>query len=422
MIKCIDNDILIKEFLDRLNDRNNLFNDKEYEVVKNICDKVMKEKDEFLFECIKKYDNKEFKKENFIIDKKQLELIYNNLEQDKKDLITSAYKRIYDFHNNIKINSWHLINDNCTLGHRYIPLDTVAIYVPGGKAIYPSSVLMNAIPAIVAKVNTIVMATPTYNEMVLACAHKLGIECVYLMGGAHAISAFAYGTKLVKRVDKIVGPGNIYVTLAKKYVYGSVGIDSIAGPSEIVILANENANPRYIAADMLAQAEHDEKALAILIASSDSLINEVKESLKQLYDESQRKNILDVSLKENSCIIKVNKIQDGIELINLIAPEHLELMIEDYEYYLDKIRNVGAIFIGDYSSEVIGDYMAGPSHVLPTCGSARFSSCLSVEDFMKRSSIIKIDKTTFDELKNDAIKFGEIEKLDMHVKSVKIRK
>jgi histidinol dehydrogenase len=302
-----------------------------------------------------------------------------------------------------------------------LPLESIGVYIPGKKANYPSSVLMNIVPAIVAGVKNVYIATPTRNTLVLALAYLCKVKQVYLMGGAHAIAAFAYGTESVKKVDKIVGPGNVFVSYAKRLVYGDVGIDMIAGPSEIVIIADQNSNALHIAYDMLAQSEHDEKAMSILITTSKDKGEEVLKILKTKKS-INRQEILDKSLMDYSRVIVVKDIDEAIKLSNLIAPEHLELLVDDALSHILKIKNAGAIFLNTYSPEAIGDYVAGPSHVLPTNGTARFFSPLSVLDFFKRRSVINLKKETFEAIADDAIEFAQIEGLLMHLESIKVRK
>ena len=315
---------------------------------------------------------------------------------------------------------------NEVLGQKITPLSKVGVYVPGGKASYPSSVIMNVIPAKVAGVKEIIMVTPALNgninKTVLGCAYLCGVDKVFAIGGAQAIAALTYGTNIVPKVDKIVGPGNIYVALAKKCVFGQVGIDSIAGPSEILIVADSTANPTFCAADLMGQAEHDELASGIMITNDKSLALKVKEEVNKFLKTASKKDILEKSLKNYSKIIVVSSFDDIFSLVNIIAPEHLELAINNPIDSLDKIQNAGAIFLGHYTPEALGDYMAGPNHVLPTAKTSRFFSPLSCDDFVKKSSILSFSQESFLRLSDDVITFALEEGLQMHAKSIEVRK
>jgi len=318
-------------------------------------------------------------------------------------------------------------SDGSIMGQRIIPLERVALYVPGGTAAYPSTVIMNAVPAQVAGVNQICVLTPpnkdgSINRLVLATCGILGIENIYPVGGAQAIAAAAYGTETIRKVDKIVGPGNIYVAAAKKIVFGEVGIDMIAGPSEVVVLADSTADAGYVAADLLAQAEHDKNAAAVLVTTDKSLAKKVQKKLRDFVSELMRKEIAEESIKQNGAAFIVGSIADAISLVNEIAPEHLEIVAENDWEILGRIKNAGAVFLGKYSPEPVGDYFAGPSHVLPTGGTARFSSVLSVESFVKRSSVIHYSKDAFERDSKKIKIFAENEGLTAHALSIKVRK
>ena len=323
-------------------------------------------------------------------------------------------------------NSWFTTEDGIILGQKVTALATVGVYVPGGKAVYPSSVLMNVLPAKVAGVDRIVMCTPPGKDgkvypSTLVAAKEAGVDEIYKVGGAQAIAAMAFGTESVPKVDKIVGPGNIYVALAKKAVFGYVSIDSIAGPSEILVLADETANPRYVAADLLSQAEHDEMASAILITTSQKLAEEVSAEIDQFVAELSRKEIIQKSLDNYGYILVADNMEEAIDTVNAIASEHMEIVTADPFHVMTKIRNAGAIFIGEYSSEPLGDYFAGPNHVLPTNGTAKFFSALSVDDFIKKSSIISYSREALEKVHKDIEQFAECEKLTAHANSIRVR-
>ena len=312
------------------------------------------------------------------------------------------------------------------LGQKVTPLERVGVYVPGGKAVYPSSVLMNVIPAKVAGVNEIIMTTPCDAEgkvydMTLVAANEAGVDTIYKAGGAQAIAALAYGTESIPKVDKIVGPGNIFVALAKRMVFGHVSIDSVAGPSEVMVLADETANPRYVAADLLSQAEHDEMASSILVTTSLDLAQKVSEETEKFISVLSRKDIIRKSVDNYGYILVANNMQDAIDTVNEIASEHLEIVTANPFETMTKIKNAGAIFLGEYSSEPLGDYFAGPNHVLPTNGTAKFFSPLSVDDFIKKSSIIYYSREALEPVSKDIIAFAESEKLTAHANSIRVR-
>ncbi len=323
-------------------------------------------------------------------------------------------------------NSWFTTEDGIILGQKVTPIAKAGVYVPGGKAVYPSSVLMNVLPAKVAGVEKIVMCTPCGADgkvypSTLVAANEAGVDEIYKVGGAQAIAAMAFGTESVPKVDKIVGPGNIFVALAKKAVFGYVSIDSIAGPSEILVLADETANPRYVAADLLSQAEHDEMASAILITTSEELAKKVSEEVDKFVEVLSRKEIIEKSLENYGYILVAEDMDEAIDAVNDIASEHMEIVTRDPFSVMTKIKNAGAIFIGEYSSEPLGDYFAGPNHVLPTNGTAKFFSALSVDDFIKKSSIISYSREALERIHTDIEQFAECEKLTAHANSIRVR-
>ncbi len=361
-----------------------------------------------------------------VISKESLQKSYNNLNQKQKDALCIAAERIKSYHQMQKQESWNYTDDDGTLlGQKVSPLDRVGLYVPGGKAAYPSSVLMNSIPAKVAGVNELIMVVPTpkgvINELVLAAAHLAEVDMVITIGGAQAIAALAYGTETIPKVDKIVGPGNIYVATAKKQVFGQVGIDMIAGPSEILIICDGSTDPDWIAMDLFSQAEHDEEAQSILLCPNADFIKDVEKSIQKLLPTMEREDIIRKALKNRGALILTKDIDEAIEISNKIAPEHLELSVENPESILDDIKHAGAIFMGKYSSEALGDYCAGPNHVLPTSSTARFSSPLGVYDFQKRSSIIMASKEGAIKLGETAATLAYGEGLQAHAKSALYR-
>lgn len=395
--------------------------------VQRIINSVKKNGDTELLKFINKYDGyKVGSMKSICITKKEITDAKKRIS--KKDLISlkKSIKRILSFSKKQLTSSWSERKNNTYLGERITPIESVGIYVPGGKASYPSTVMMNTIPAKVAGVKKIIMACPMNDvknhSLAIVAADLCGVDVIYRMGGAHAIAALAYGTRYVPKVDKIVGPGNIYVSLAKKMLFGEVGIDNIAGPSEVVIIADKSANPDWIAMDLFSQAEHDELAQAILITPSTALIKLVKESMEKLITTLPRKKIILRSLKNRGMFIKTKNINEACNIGNEIAPEHLEIICRNNDKVFKKIKHAGAIFLGEYSPEVFGDYCAGPNHVLPTSGSAKFSSPLSVSDFQKRSSVMKISKQTAKELSAIASSLAEAEGLQAHAMSARFRK
>ena len=391
-------------------------------IVINIIRDVKKNGDKALL----KYEKK-FGKNSIIFSKpKEIKKQIKNLDKKVKKSIDLAYSRIFKFHSKQKVkNIFYKDKLQNKLGYKWMPIDSVGIYVPGGTASYPSTVLMNAIPAIVAGTKKVVMANPgnkgKHNPGVLYAAKKCGIKEIYSIGGAQAVAALAYGTKKIKKVNKIVGPGNLYVATAKKEVFGDVGIDMIAGPSEITVVGDKFSNPDWIASDLIAQAEHDELSQSILISKDKNLINKVQKSVSNQIIRLPRKLIAKKSLKSNGILIYVSSDQKLIEVINKIAPEHLELNIRKYKNIIKKIINVGSVFIGKYSTEAVGDYLAGTNHVLPTSGSAKFSSGLSVYDFYKRISYINLSKKGIETLGPSVITLANFEGLAGHAKSVELR-
>ena len=383
--------------------------------------------DEALLEYTNQYDGLSVDNESIEITNKETKEALSRISSSMRDSLEDAAKRIRLFHEKQKQETWtYKDNDGNLLGQRVTPIERVGVYVPGGKAAYPSSVLMNVIPAQVAGVKEIIMVVPTprgdRNDPVLAAAAILGVNKIFTIGGAQAIAALAFGTELIPKVDKIVGPGNIFVATAKREVFGFVGIDMIAGPSEVVVVADKNANADWVAMDMLAQAEHDEEASSILISSDKDLIESVENSITKFLPEMERADIIEASLKKNGLIIKTEDFKQAIETVNIIAPEHLELAVADPEALLDDIKHAGAIFMGNYSAESLGDYCAGPNHVLPTAQTARFSSPLGVYDFQKKTSLIKCDSSSVSEIAKVASVLARGEGLTAHARSAELRR
>ncbi|WP_313132328.1 histidinol dehydrogenase [Anaerocolumna sp.] len=395
--------------------------------VNNIIEDVKSRKDEAIFEYTKKFDKADINSGNIRVTKEEFEEAYSLLDPSIVEVIRKAANNIEAYHRKQKQYSWFDSEpDGSLLGQKVTAIGAVGVYVPGGKAAYPSSVLMNVLPAKVAGVERIAMVTPPGKngkiyEGTLVAAKEAGVTEIYKAGGAQAIAALSFGTESIKKVDKIVGPGNIYVALAKKAVYGHVSIDSIAGPSEILVLADESANPRYVAADLLSQAEHDELASAILITTSKELAEKVSEEVDKFVAQLSRKEIIQKSLDNYGYILLADTLEEAIETANEIASEHLEIVTKDPFYVMTKIKNAGAIFLGEYSSEPLGDYFAGPNHVLPTNGTAKFFSPLSVDDFIKKSSIIAFSKEALEPIYKDIVKFANAEGLTAHANSISVR-
>lgn len=401
--------------------------DQYAESVNAIVEDVKKRKDQALFEYTKKFDGADLNSSNIRVTEEEIQEALNTIDSKLLEVMKKAMKNIRAYHEKQKQYSWFDSQPNGTmLGQKVTALESVGVYVPGGKAAYPSSVLMNIIPAEVAGVERIVMVTPPgkdgkVNPVTLAAAHIAGATEVYKVGGAQAVAALAFGTESIPRVNKIVGPGNIYVALAKKAVYGHVSIDSIAGPSEILVIADETANPRFVAADLLSQAEHDELASAILVTTSQELAEKVSEEINEFLKTLSRKEILEKSLNNYGYLLVVDTLEDAIDTANEIASEHLEIVTKNPFEVMTKIKNAGAIFIGEYSSEPLGDYFAGPNHVLPTNGTAKFFSPLGVDDYIKKSSIIYYSKEALEPIHKDIIQFAESEQLTAHANSIRVR-
>lgn len=395
--------------------------------VNDIIQNVREKRDEAIFEYTLKFDGATIDQDNIRVTEEEIKEAYEQVDPKLLDVIRKALVNIRDYHAKQKQYSWFDSDESgIILGQKVTPLKTVGVYVPGGKAVYPSSVLMNVIPAKVAGVSNIIMTTPCGKDgkvypSTLVAAKEAGVDAIYKVGGAQAIAALAFGTESIPKVDKIVGPGNIYVALAKKAVFGYVSIDSIAGPSEIMVLADETANPRFVAADLLSQAEHDEMASAILVTTSETLAEQVSMEVDKFVETLSRKEIIRKSLDNYGYILVADTMQDAIDTVNEIASEHLELVTKNPFETMTKIRNAGAIFIGEYSSEPLGDYFAGPNHVLPTNGTAKFFSPLSVDDFIKKSSIISYSREALEPVYKDIVQFAECEKLTAHANSIRVR-
>ena len=398
--------------------------------VNAIIEEVRNNRDQAVFNYTKQFDGADINAGNILVTEEEIAEAYEQVDTTLLAVIRKSLVNIKKYHEKQVQNSWFTTEDGIILGQKVTALATVGVYVPGGKAVYPSSVLMNIMPAKVAGVEEIIMTTPCdkegkVNPSTLVAAKEAGAEAgvdeIYKVGGAQAIAAMAFGTESVPKVDKIVGPGNIYVALAKKAVFGYVSIDSIAGPSEILVLADETANPRYVAADLLSQAEHDEMASAILITTSQKLAEEVSAEIDQFVAELSRKEIIQKSLDNYGYILVADNMEEAIDTVNAIASEHMEIVTADPFHVMTKIRNAGAIFIGEYSSEPLGDYFAGPNHVLPTNGTAKFFSALSVDDFIKKSSIISYSREALEKVHKDIEQFAECEKLTAHANSIRVR-
>ena len=400
----------------------------EYEsAVNNILSKVKTEGDKALFQYTKDFDKADINSSNVVVTQEEIDEAYNLVDKNLLNVIRKALVNIRSFHEKQKQYSWFDSKPNGTmLGQKVTALSRVGVYVPGGKAAYPSSVLMNVIPAKVAGVEEIIMCTPPGKDgkvypTTLVAAKEAGVDVIYKVGGAQAVGAMAYGTESIPKVDKIVGPGNIYVALAKKAVFGYVSIDSVAGPSEIMVLADETANPRFVAADLLSQAEHDEMASAILVTTSEELAGQVSKEVDGFVAVLSRKDIIQKSLDTYGYILIASSMEEAIDVVNEIASEHLEIVTKNPFDTMTRVKNAGAIFLGEYSSEPLGDYFAGPNHVLPTNGTAKFFSPLSVDDFIKKSSIISYSKEALDSIHNDIENFANAEHLTAHANSIHVR-
>lgn len=400
----------------------------EYESrVNEIIENVRAKRDEAVFDYTKRFDGAQICAENILVTKDEILKAYEQVDPSLLKVIRAALVNIRSFHEKQRQQSWFASEENgILLGQKITPLKTAGVYVPGGKAVYPSSVLMNIVPAKVAGVDRIIMTTPPDQNgnvcpSTLVAAKEAGADEIYKVGGAQAIAAMAFGTQSIPQVDKIVGPGNIYVALAKKAVFGYVSIDSIAGPSEILVLADETANPVYAAADLLSQAEHDEMASAILITTSMELAQNVSKETDRFLEKLSRREIIQKSLNRYGYILVADSMDEAIQAANEIASEHLEILTKEPFETMTKIRNAGAIFVGPYSSEPLGDYFAGPNHVLPTNGTARFFSALSVDDFIKKSSIISYSREALEPVYKDIVQFAQSEQLTAHANSIKVR-
>ena len=400
----------------------------EYEkIVDSIIQNVKQNKEEAIFDYNLKFDKCTITKENFQVTQEEIEDAYKVLDKQFIEVMRRSAANIRTYHEKQKRNSWFDAKEDGTiLGQKITPMQTVGVYVPGGKAPYPSTTLMNVIPAKVAGVPNIIMTTPAgsdgkVNPATLVAADIAGVDTIFKVGGAQAIAAMAYGTEMIPKVDKIVGPGNIYVALAKRAVYGHVSIDSIAGPSEILVLADESATPKYVAADLLSQAEHDELASAILITTSTELAEKVSIEIDKFVNVLERREIIQKSLDNYGYILVAPDMETAIEAANEIASEHLEILTKNPFDTMTKIKNAGAIFLGEYSSEPLGDYFAGPNHVLPTNGTAKFFSPLNVDDYIKKSSIISYSKEALEKVHNDIELFAQKEGLTAHANSIRVR-
>lgn len=416
------NDIL-NNLLKRSPSNYGKFEDAVAEILLNVKVK----KDEAVFSYTKQFDKANINADNVLVTKEEIAAAYKEVDEELVAVIRKALVNIKDYHEKQKQYSWFDSKpDGTILGQKVTALERVGVYVPGGKAAYPSSVLMNVMPAKVAGVDEIIMCTPCDSEgkvypTTLVAANEAGVDKIFKVGGAQAIAAMAYGTQSIPKVDKIVGPGNIFVALAKKAVFGYVSIDSVAGPSEILVIADESANPRFVAADLLSQAEHDEMASAILITTSKEVAQKVSKEVDGFVAELNRKEIIQKSLDNYGYILLANTLDEAIAVANEIASEHLEIVTKNPFDTMTKIRNAGAIFLGEYSSEPLGDYFAGPNHVLPTNGTAKFFSALSVDDFIKKSSIISYSKEALENVHLDIEKFATAEHLTAHANSIKVR-
>ena len=421
------NEDAIENILSDLLKRSPNHYDEYQQSVDEIVENVKKNGDQAVFDYTERFDGAKIDKDNILVTEEEIQEAYEQVDDALIEVIRKAIRNIRDYHAKQRQNSWfESREDGVMLGQKIMPMESCGVYVPGGKAVYPSSVLMNIIPAHVAGVKNIIMTTPPGKDgkvtpNTLVAAKEAGADKIYKVGGAQAIAALAFGTESIPKVDKIVGPGNIFVALAKKAVYGNVSIDSIAGPSEILVLADETANPRYVAADLLSQAEHDEMASAILVTTSETLAEQVTKEidgfLKQLY----RKEIMEKSLEAFGYILIAKDMKEAVDVANAVASEHLEIMTANPFDVMTRIKNAGAIFIGAYSCEPLGDYFAGPNHVLPTNGTAKFFSPLSVDDFIKKSSIVYYSREALEPVHKDIEFFANQEELTAHANSMKVR-
>lgn len=410
--------------LDRVFKRSQISDKKLIDNVNEIIDNVREEKDAALFGYISKFDGVQLNNETLLVSEEEIDAAYTAVDESLIESLRRAKANVLDYHNRQRERFENVLydKDGNTLGWMYRAMDKVGLYIPGGKASYPSSILMCALPAVAAGVGEVVIATPNpSNPLTLIAARECGVKKIYKMGGAHAIAALAHGTQSVEKVDLIAGPGNVYVTLAKKAVYGHVAIDMIAGPSEILIIADKSANAAFVAADLLSQAEHDEMAASILVTESRELADAVSLELINQTNKLSRKSIIDKSSTTNGTIILVKDMNEAIEVSDRVAPEHLEICTTNAQEIAAKVKNAGAIFVGNYSPEPLGDYFAGPSHCLPTSGSARYFSVLSVDTFMKKISYISYNKDNLRKAASDIAAIAECEGLTAHANTVKIR-
>lgn len=428
MLRIITDSFTARQELQRISDRtHNEQIETQSAIVKEIIATVRKRGDEALLEYTEKFDRQTITKENLKVSGSEIDAAYQQISPELLKAIQLAGKKIEAFHRQRVPKSWvKFEDDNVVLGRRYTPVDRAGLYVPGGRASYPSTVLMNAIPAKVAQVPRIAMVTPPsqdgkINPAVLVSACEAGVTEIYRVGGAQAIAALAYGTQTIPKVDVITGPGNIYVTLAKKEVYGTVGIDSLAGPSEVLIIADRNANPTHVAVDLLAQAEHDPMAASILITDCGVLAEKVQTEVTRLLEDHPRRILTEKSIAHYGVIILTENLMEAAELSNLFAPEHLELEVESPWELVEHIRHAGAIFLGNSTPEAVGDYLAGPNHTLPTSGAARYASALGVETFMKYSSLIEYSPVALQKVSKAIIDLAMAEGLTSHSDSVKLR-
>lgn len=421
------NDASLENMLETLLKRSPNQYDEYQHKVTEILGQVREKGDEALFAYTKQFDGADITKESIRVTEKEIEEAYSLVDDGLIDVMKKSLANIRDFHEKQMRKSWiETRDDGVILGQRVTPLASAGVYVPGGKAAYPSSVLMNIIPAKVAGVERIVMTTPPgadgkVTPVTLVAAHLAGATEVYKVGGAQAVAALAYGTESIEKVAKICGPGNIFVALAKKSVYGHVSIDSIAGPSEILVLADETANPRYVAADLLSQAEHDELASAILVTTSEELADRVEGEIEGFLEKLSRADIIRKSLDQYGYLLVAPDMEHAVRAVNEIASEHLEILTKNPYDTMTRVKNAGAIFLGEYSSEPLGDYFAGPNHVLPTNGTAKFFSPLGVDDFIKKSSLISYSREALEEIHEDIIRFAKAEGLTAHANSIAVR-
>ena len=419
-------DVLFEEMFRRIKQRGNVFDEKIWSVVKGIVEDVAVRKDQALFEYTEKFDGYSLSVDTVAVSSKETEQALGRVRNEDLNVLKVAAERIEMFHRKQEIKDGIFSDEEgIKLGQRILPLERVGIYAPGGLASYPSTVIMAAVPAKIAGVRDVILVTPSrggkVNPLVVAAAKLSGVTRIFKIGGAQAIAALAYGTESIPRVDKIVGPGNAYVAAAKKMVYGQVAIDMIAGPSEVVVIADKTASADHVAADLLAQAEHDEMASAVLLTPDEGLAGEVLSEVNAQLETLRRRSIVELSLEAFGAIVLTRNIEEAVQIANRFAPEHLELMVENPWEMLDKIRHAGAVFLGHNTPEVLGDYIAGPNHILPTGGTARFSSPLGVYDFVKRTSVLNFSDEALRRYGFQAAQFAEMEGLDAHGKSVAMR-